>query len=82
MSRLHPEAISEGLFVSNHTLQVSPAVRSSVLTANSGWEGQGPSSSVHGTGVAPRPLFFMKHHWVKHQVNLLGVCTYIWLELL
>lgn len=51
VGRLHPEAISEGLFVSNHTLQVSPAVKSTIRTAGSVCDGQGPSSSVHGTGI-------------------------------
>lgn len=50
VGRLHPEAISEGLFISNHTLQVSPAVQRSVRMTNSAWHGQDPSSSVHDTG--------------------------------
>lgn len=41
VGRLRPEAISEGLFLCNHTLQVSPAVQ----------------NSVHSTNVVARPDF-------------------------
>lgn len=45
LGRVHPEVISEGLFVSNQTLQVSNAVRSSGHWRNF------PSTGVQGAGI-------------------------------
>lgn len=59
VARLHPQAIPHGLFVCNHTLQVSPAVHRSVretdssTSSNSAW-GVGESlSGPNGTGLCP-----------------------------
>ncbi|KAG0624900.1 hypothetical protein M758_2G012400 [Ceratodon purpureus] len=55
--RLRPEAVSESLFICNHTLQVSPAVQSSVNMSgvvtrpNFARSGDGPSSGVHSRGM-------------------------------
>jgi hypothetical protein len=55
--RLRPEAVSEGLLLCNHTLQVSPAVENAVRVSNVvtrpnfARSGDDPSSSVHSTGM-------------------------------
>lgn len=58
VGRLHPEAISEGLFLCNHTVQVSPAVQISAragasvpVQPQSAWNAGGLSSSLNGTGM-------------------------------
>ena len=57
VGRLRPEAISEGLLLCNHTLQVSPAVQKSVRMAdvvtrpNFAGSRDDPSSSLHSTGM-------------------------------